>query len=253
MRKTLPWSLAALATAALVSSLAGCSAPRPAPSPSPSPLPTPSPAAATPGPAAAPAPSAAPSAATPAAGGRAALLDPSKATATAPASYRVRFETTRGSFVVAVSRAWAPRGADRFYNLVRSGFYDDVGFFRVVPGFVVQFGLNGDPGVNAAWDSARIADDPVKQTNRRARLTFATAGPGTRTTQLFINLKDNARLDQMGFAPFAEVVSGMEVFDALYAGYRELPDQGRITQEGNAYLKQGFPRLDFVRKAVIVR
>jgi len=248
MREILPSSPALLATAALLAALAACSSPRPAPSPSPSPVPTPSTAAATPG-----APTPAPSASAPAAAGRAALFDPSKATATAPASYRVRFETTRGSFVVAVRRAWAPRGADRFYNLVRSGFYDDAGFFRVVPNFVVQFGLNGDPRVNAAWESARIADDPVTQTNRRARLTFATAGPGTRTTQLFINLKDNARLDQMGFAPFAEVVSGMEVVDAIYSGYGEAPDQGRVTQEGNAYLKREFPRLDFVRKAVIVR
>ncbi len=257
MRSTLLSRLAAVAAAALLSALAGCS--RPAPSPSPSPLPTPGAAvatpAATPAPAAGASPAASPSGAPgpSAAPGRAALLDPSRATATAPASFRVRFQTTRGSFVVAVQRAWAPRGADRFYNLVRSGFFDDAGFFRVVPNFVVQFGLNGDPTVNTAWESARIPDDPVKQTNARGRLTFATAGPGTRTTQLFINLRDNARLDQMGFAPFAEVTSGMDVVDAIYAGYRELPDQGRIRLEGNAYLKSEFPRLDFVKKADVLR
>ena len=152
---------------------------------------------------------------------------------------------------MAVTRAWAPVGADRFYNLVQAGFYDDAGFFRVVPGFVVQFGLNADPRANAAWDAARIADDQVKQTNRRGRLTFATAGPNTRTTQLFIDTGSNERLDQMGFAPFGEVVSGMSVVDAIYAGYGEMPDQGRITTEGNAYLKQQFPRLDFISKATV--
>jgi peptidyl-prolyl cis-trans isomerase A (cyclophilin A) len=182
-----------------------------------------------------------------------ALFDPSQATAKAPASYQVRFETTRGSFVVAVTRAWAPLGADRFYNLVQAGFFDDAGFFRVVPGFVVQFGLSADARANAAWDTARLADDPVKQANRRGRITFATAGPNTRTTQLFVNTGDNLRLDQMGFAPFGEVVSGMSVVDAIYAGYGETPDQGRITAEGNAYLKQQFPRLDFIRKATVAK
>lgn len=156
--------------------------------------------------------------------------------------------------MVAVTRAWAPLGADRFYNLVQVGFFDGGRFFRVVPRFVVQFGLSGDPRVNAAWDTARIADDPVRQTNARGRLTFATAGPGTRTTQLFVNLKDNRSLDGTGFAPFGEVSgAGMAVVDAIYAGYAELPDQGRITTEGNRYLESQFPKLDYVKKAEIVR
>jgi peptidyl-prolyl cis-trans isomerase A (cyclophilin A) len=254
--RTISWTASRrLLAAALVAALAACSAPAPTPSPSPSPTtaatlaprPSASPAA-SPGPAASAAPSAAP------AGGRAALLDPSKATAKAPASYRARFTTTRGVFVVAVTRAWAPLGADRFYNLVQAGFFDGARFFRVVPRFVVQFGLGGDPRANAAWESARIADDPVKQTNARGRITFATAGPGTRTTQLFINLADNPRLDQMGFSPFGEVSGeGMQVVSAIYPGYGELPDQGRITAEGNVYLEAQFPRLDYVKKAEIVR
>jgi peptidyl-prolyl cis-trans isomerase A (cyclophilin A) len=237
-------------SAVCLSALVGCRAEAPAPTPAPTtspaaqatPLGSPSPSAL---------PAASPSAATSAR--PAALLDPSQATAKAPASFRVRFETTRGSFVVAVTRAWAPLGADRFYNLVQAGFFDDAGFFRVVPGFVVQFGLSADPRVNAAWDAARIADDEVKQTNRRGRLTFATAGPNTRTTQLFINTGDNPRLDQMGFSPFGEVVSGMTVVDAIYSGYGETPDQGRITAEGNSYLKAQFPRLDFVKKATVAK
>lgn len=228
---------------ALTVALGACRTETPAPSPTPAATPTATPVA-TPAPVATP---------TPAAGPRGALLDPSKATAKAPATYRVRFETTRGVFVVAVNRAWAPLGADRFYNLVQAGFYDDAGFFRVVPGFVVQFGLNGDPNVNAVWGEARIADDPVKQTNSRGRIVFATAGPGTRTTQLFINLGNNGRLDGMGFSPFGEVASGMEVVQAIYAGYGETPDQGQITYQGNGYLKGQFPRLDFIKKATIVR
>ncbi len=228
---------ACLASSSVLAMLVACSSPRPAPSPSPSPVPTPA-AAASP---------AAPPARQPA------LLDPSKATSQAPAAFRVRFDTTRGAFVVAVTRAWAPLGADRFYNLAKAGFFDGAGFFRVVPGFVVQFGLNGDPRVNAAWQAARIADDPVRQTNGRGRVSFAMAGPNTRTTQLFVNLGDNKRLDGMGFAPFGEVVSGMGVVAAIYAGYGELPDQGRVTSEGDAYLRQGFPRLDFIRKAEVLR
>jgi len=204
-------------------------------------------ATAAPSPAASPAASASPA-------GSAALLDPSRATAKAPATFRVRFTTTRGTFVVAVTRAWAPLGADRFHNLVQAGFFDGAPFFRVVPRFVVQFGLSGDPRVNAAWESARIKDDPVTQTNARGRLTFATAGPGTRTTQLFINLKDNRSLDGMGFAPFGEVsAAGMAVVDAIYAGYGELPDQGRITMEGNRYLESQFPKLDHVKKTEVLK
>jgi peptidyl-prolyl cis-trans isomerase A (cyclophilin A) len=235
-----------LAAVALAAALSACGAPAPAPTPSPTPSPTPE---ATPSPT--PSPTVSPMAP---ASGSSVLYDPSRATAKAPAAFRVRFATSRGAFVVAVTRAWAPLGADRFYNLVRAGFFDGARFFRVVPRFVVQFGLSGDPRVNAAWESARIKDDPVTQTNGRGRITFATAGPGTRTTQLFVSLKDNRSLDGMGFAPFGEVsAAGMAVVDAIYAGYGELPDQGRITTEGNRYLESSFPRLDYVKKAEILK
>jgi peptidyl-prolyl cis-trans isomerase A (cyclophilin A) len=253
MTRTLSWILTGLSTVCLAA-LVGCTSQAPAPSPTPTAQAaldaSPSPSLVSPSPAALPLAS---PAAIASAARHPALLDPSKATAKAPASFRVRFETTRGSFVVAVTRAWAPVGADRFYNLVQAGFYDDAAFFRVVPGFVVQFGLNADPRVNAAWDAARIADDRVKETNRRGRITFATAGPDTRTTQLFISTGGNERLDQMGFAPFGEVVAGMSVVDAIHSGYGEMPDQGRITTEGNAYLRQQFPRLDFIRKVAVTR
>ena len=252
--RTNSWTVSrSLVAAGLLGGLVACSSP--APSPSPSPTSAASPAAQpSASPAATPAGSpAAAGSASPSARG-AALRDPSKATAKAPAAYRVRFTTTRGTFVVAVTRAWAPLGADRFYNLVQAGFFEGARFFRVVPRFVVQFGLNGDPRVNEAWQSARFADDPVKQTNARGRITFATAGPGTRTTQLFINLADNPRLDQMGFSPFGEVApEGLPVVSAIYAGYGELPDQGRITTEGNSYLEAQFPKLDYVKKAELVR
>ena len=170
----------------------------------------------------------------------------------APAVFRVRFETTRGAFTVEATREWAPRGADRFYNLVRAGFYDGARIFRVVPGFVMQFGLPKDPRLAAVWRDARINDDPVRASNARGTLTFATAGRNTRTTQLFINFKDNPRLDGMGFAPFARVVEGMEVVDAVNAEYGERPDQGRIQAEGETYLAREFPRLDAIRKAVVI-
>jgi peptidyl-prolyl cis-trans isomerase A (cyclophilin A) len=179
------------------------------------------------------------------------LLDPARATLTAPTSYDVQLETTCGAITIRVTRAWAPRGADRFFNLVRAGFYDDTGFFRVAPGFVVQFGLSGDPDVNAAWQDARISDDPVRESNRRGRITFATAGPNTRTTQVFINTADNPNLDLMGFAPFGEVVEGLDVVGEIYAGYGERPDQALIGANGNAYLKSEFPRLDFIRQAKV--
>jgi peptidyl-prolyl cis-trans isomerase A (cyclophilin A) len=178
--------------------------------------------------------------------------------AQAPDSFRARFETTKGDFVIAVHRAWAPLGADRFYNLVRSGYYDDVRFFRVIPGFMAQFGIHGDSAVSNAWRERRIADDPVRRTNVRGMVTFATAGPGTRTTQIFINYGNNDRLDGMGFAPFGEVVEGMEVVDALYGGYGEGqprgrgPEQMRMQIEGNSYLQREFPRLDHIRQARIV-
>ena len=207
-----------------------------------------------------PAPSPSPTAAvaTPAPTPLPLLLDPSRAAEQAPDRFRVRFETTKGPFVVEVTRAWAPRGADRFFNLVRAGYYDDVAFFRVIEGFMVQFGINGDPRVNAVWREARIPDDPVAQSNRRGMVTYAMAGPDTRTTQLFINFKNNVSLDTQGFAPFGRVVEGQSVVDSLYSGYGEGaprgmgPDQGRAQGEGNAYLRGSFPRLDFVKTARVV-
>jgi peptidyl-prolyl cis-trans isomerase A (cyclophilin A) len=184
-------------------------------------------------------------------------MKPETLTAQAPATYVVQFDTSKGAFAVEVQRDWAPKGADRFYNLVQNGFYDDARFFRVLDGFVAQFGLNGDPAVNAAWREARIGDDPVKQTNARGTLTFATSGPNSRTTQLFINFKDNTNLDPRGFAPLGKVVSGMDVVDSLYKGYGEGapsgrgPAQHRITAEGNEYLKKDFPQLDYIKKATI--
>ena len=206
----------------------------------------------------APSPSPTTAVATPAPSPRPLILDPSRATEQAPDRFRVRFETTKGPFVVEVTRAWAPRGADRFYNLVRAGYYDDVAFFRVIEGFMVQFGINGDPAVNGVWREAPIPDDPVTQSNRRGMVTYAMAGPDTRTTQVFINFKNNAGLDAQGFAPFGRVVEGLAVVDSLYSGYGEGaprgmgPDQGRAQGEGNAYLKGSFPRLDFVKTARVV-
>jgi len=170
-------------------------------------------------------------------------------------SSRVKFETSKGDFVVQVHKEWAPLGAERFIELVKSGFYDNARFFRVMTEFMVQFGITGDPNVQAKWREATIQDDPVTQSNTRGKLSFATKGPGSRTSQVFINLVDNARLDQSGFAPFAEVVSGMEVVDQLYSGYGDGaprgagPDQNLIQTQGNAYLEKDFPRLDFIKKA----
>jgi len=186
------------------------------------------------------------------------LTNPAALTAQAPAVYKVKFDTSKGPFVVEVHRDWAPHGADRFYNLVKNGFYNDGRFFRVISGFMVQFGIAGDPKVAAAWRDASIPDDPVKASNTRGMITFATRGPNTRTTQVFINFGDNARLDGMGFSPFGQVVSGMNVVDALYSGYGEGaprgggPEQGRIQSEGNAYLTQAFPKLDYIKSATIV-
>ncbi len=216
------------AAVALLLGLAACSestppAPAPAPGTSPSPSTTP-------------------------------LMDPKhpEATKAAPAEYRVRFTTSRGDFALLVKREWAPAGVDRFYNLVRMGFYDSGRFFRVAPGFVVQWGLNGDPRVSTAWQEAKIPDDPAgKQTNARGTITFATSGPNSRTTQVFINFADNARLDGMGFAPFGRVIAGMDVVDAINAEYKEQPNQGAITSQGNPYLMREFPRLDFIVKATL--
>ncbi len=186
--------------------------------------------------------------------------DPAKATAEAPATYKVKMSTTKGDFVIEVHRDWAPLGADRFYNLVKLGYFNDVAFFRVIKGFMVQFGIHGDPKVNRVWKNANIKDDPSgKQSNTRGMVTFATAGPGTRTTQLFINYDDNARLDGMGFAPIGKVVSGMDVVDKLEGMYGEGapagrgPSQGRMQEEGNAYLKASFPKLDYLKSASIAK
>lgn len=176
----------------------------------------------------------------------------------APDTYRARFETSAGDFVIEVHRAWAPIGADRFYNLVRNGYYDDARFYRVIEGFMAQFGMNADPLVTAQWRVATLQDDPVTESNTRGRITFAMSSlPNSRTTQVFINFGDNSNLDDMGFAPFGEVVEGMEVVDALYSGYGEGaprgagPDQGQIQGYGNEYLERDFPELDYVVHATI--
>jgi len=184
------------------------------------------------------------------------LLDAAAANATAPENYVVKFETTKGDILFDVTRAWAPNGADRFYNLVQIGYFDDVAFFRVIDGFMAQVGIHGSGKVNAVWREARIDDDPVKQTNARGMVSFATAGPNTRTTQFFINFGENTRLDGMGFAPFAKVRS-MDVADTLYKEYGEGapmgkgPRQDLFQKQGNAYLKAQFPNLDYIVKATI--
>lgn len=182
---------------------------------------------------------------------KAKLRTPAQLNEQAPPTYKAKFDTSKGAFVVEVHRDWAPKGADRFYNLVKNGFYDDCRFFRVVPDFMVQFGINGDPNVQKNWANANITDDPVKQSNKKGYITFATRGPNTRTTQLFINYKDNAGLDRQGFAPFGEVISGMDVVDKINSGYGEKPNQGSIQAEGNAYLNKEFPKLDYIKKATI--
>ncbi len=179
------------------------------------------------------------------------LRNPATLTEQAPATYKVKFETSKGVFVVEVHRDWAPLGADRFYNLVKNGFYDDVRFFRVVPKFMVQFGIHGTPAVGTAWENARIKDDPVRESNKRGYVSFATAGPNTRTTQVFINFGDNAGLDRQGFAPFGRVTSGMDVVDQIASEYGEKPDQRSIRSEGNTYLNKEFPRLDYIKTATI--
>ena len=177
---------------------------------------------------------------------------PSAAGPAAPDSFRVAFETTRGDVVIDVIRAWSPRGADRFHELVNAGYFTDVAFIRVLPGFVAQFGMHGDPDVNRRWERQTILDDPVVQSNKRGTIVFATSGPNTRGNQFFINYADNARLDGMGFSPFGRVVEGMSVVDSIYSGYGETPDQARIGAEGNDYLKRQFPRLDYIKSARIV-
>jgi peptidyl-prolyl cis-trans isomerase A (cyclophilin A) len=182
------------------------------------------------------------------------LLDPSKASEKAPDVFKAKFATTKGDFVVEVHRDWSPSGADRFYNLVRMGFYDDTRFFRAVNGFMVQFGISGDPAVTRKWTTATIPDDPVKQSNKAGYVTFAKTGmPNSRTTQIFVNTVDNGRLDAMGFAPFAQVVQGLEIVNALYNGYGEGLNQSAIQTQGNEYLDTKYPKLDSVRHAEILK
>jgi peptidyl-prolyl cis-trans isomerase A (cyclophilin A) len=187
------------------------------------------------------------------------LRNPSALNEKAPDTFKANFDTSKGTFTITVNRGWAPNGADRFYNLVKNGFYDDVKFFRVLDGFMAQVGIHGNPTIAKAWVGARIQDDPVKQSNKRGFVTFATGGPNTRTTQIFINFRDNVGLDKQGFAPFGEVTSGMNVVDRLYSGYGEGapsgkgPDQQRVQGEGNTYLSKDFPRLDFIKVATIAQ
>ena len=210
-----------------------------------------------------PAKSSAPKGAAPAkapAAGASGLMNPAALRARAPDVFRAKFVTTHGDFVVEVTRAWAPLGADRFYNLVQSGFFTDASFFRVVPNFIVQFGIPASPAVARVWQNANIKDDPVKQSNKRGNLVFATAGPNTRTTQLFFNLKDNgSTLDSQGFAPFGTVVEGMDVVAGLYSGYGEDPSMGGhgprqelVQSQGKAYLDKNFPKLDSIKSATVV-
>jgi peptidyl-prolyl cis-trans isomerase A (cyclophilin A) len=177
----------------------------------------------------------------------------------APDTYRAGFQTSAGDFVVEVHREWSPAGADRFYNLVSNGYYDGTRFFRVLEDFIAQWGIHGDPEVSWAWAEATIPDDPVVQGNVRGTITYAMGGPNTRTTQVFINFKDNAYLDSSGFAAFGEVVEGMDVVDSLYKGYGEGapqgngPEQWMIHQDGNTYLESNFPELDYIIEARIVQ
>jgi peptidyl-prolyl cis-trans isomerase A (cyclophilin A) len=180
------------------------------------------------------------------------LLHPSTLNRTAPAVYRVKFTTTKGDILIEVTRAWAPRGADRFYNLVRANYFTDIAFFRVIPGFMAQFGISSRPDVAAAWVKADVIDDPAKQSNTRGKVTFATSGPNSRTTQLFINTANNANLDSQGFSPIGEVIDGMSAVDMLYSGYGGNPDQGGIQSGGKAWLDRNMPKVDKILTATIV-
>lgn len=174
-------------------------------------------------------------------------------TAPSPAEYKVRLQTTKGDVVVLVHRDWSPLAADHFYELVQTGFYNDTAFFRSVPGFIVQWGMNGDPKLNKEWSEATIQDDPPKVSNKVGTVVFAKTGePNSRSTQLFINLGDNSgSLDAQGFTPFGEVIQGMENVMHLETKYGEQPNQQSIADSGNAYLKEQFPQLDYVKKAVL--
>jgi peptidyl-prolyl cis-trans isomerase A (cyclophilin A) len=181
------------------------------------------------------------------------LFDPSTMKSKAPETYKVKFVTTQGDVIIQVTRAWAPIGADRFYNLVRGGFYNGAAFFRVIPGFMAQFGINPDPKVSAVWSNENIVDDPVKESNKRAYVTFAKASaPNTRSTQVFINYKANDFLDPQGFAPFGEVIEGMENVDKFYSGYGGNPDQGALQQLGKSYIDKNMPKVDLIKIATIV-
>lgn len=233
-------------------------APAAAPAPT-DPAPTPPPAAAAPAPAPAPeaAKADAPKADAPKDGAQSpALLDPSKATEKAPDAFKVTFKTTKGDIVIEVKKEMSPAGVDRFYNMVKMGYFKDIAFFRVVPGFMAQFGIHGDPAVNNVWRERGINDEPVKQTNKRGTLTFAKKGiPNSRSVQFFLNLVDNPNLDGMGFAPFGTIVQGLDVLDKINGEYGEGaprgrgPDQMRVQTEGNAYLKKDFPNLDYILRA----
>jgi peptidyl-prolyl cis-trans isomerase A (cyclophilin A) len=186
------------------------------------------------------------------------LLNPAELNEQAPDEFQAKFTTSKGTIVIHVRRNWAPNGADRFYNLVKSGYYDNCRIFRMIPGFMFQFGINGDPKVNAVWSKATIQDDPVKQSNRKGYVSFAKGGPNTRTTQVFINFADqNVILDGDGFAPFGTLVKGTDIVNEFYFDYLDGPpngngpDQGRIVNEGNAYLAKSFPKLDYIKSAVI--
>jgi peptidyl-prolyl cis-trans isomerase A (cyclophilin A) len=182
------------------------------------------------------------------------LRNPAGLTEQAPARFKANFDTSQGAFVVDVHRDWAPLGADRFYNLVKNGFYDDVRFYRVVPNFMVQFGMHGDPAVTAAWNRTTLNDDPVKQSNKRGYITYANTGqPNSRGTNLFISYKDNAFLDSQRFAPFGEVVQGMDVVDKINSQYGEQPQQPSMISQGNAYLIKAFPKLDYIKAATIAK
>jgi peptidyl-prolyl cis-trans isomerase A (cyclophilin A) len=180
------------------------------------------------------------------------LRNPASLKEQAPAEYKVKFDTSKGPITIAVHRDWAPLAADRFYNLVKNGFYDEARFFRVVPNFMVQFGMNANPAVTQAWASTPMKDEPTKQTNKRGYITFARTGaPNSRGTQVFINYKDNGFLDKQGFAPFGEVTQGMDIAEKITSQYGEKPSQGEITSSGNAYLMKEFPKLDYIKTASI--
>jgi peptidyl-prolyl cis-trans isomerase A (cyclophilin A) len=182
------------------------------------------------------------------------LRTPAALTEQAPAEYKVNLDTSAGQIVIQVHRAWAPLAADRFYNLVKNGFYDEVRFFRVVPNFMVQFGMHGNPAITKAWSGTTLKDEPTTQTNKRGYITFARTGaPNSRGTQVFINYKDNGFLDKQGFAPFGEVVKGLDIAEKINSSYGEKPDQGQITAAGNAYLNKEFPKLDYIKTATIAQ